>query len=415
MKYTKIKYCRLCKSKKITKLIDFGQIACSSTFPLKNNKYNQITPMVFCICENCKLAQLLHNYSLKELYNDNYGYRSGVNQAMIKHLTTITNDIKNLIKFKKDDYVLDIASNDGTLLKTYKSKILKYVGIDPTISRFKTFYPKNFKTDSTFFSKKKYLNISKGKKAKVITSIAVFYDVSDPDKFISEIKDILDKEGVYVMEQSYLPMLIKNNAYDSICHEHLTYFTLKQIKYLCEKNNLKVIKASTNSMNGGSIRVFITHKKSDFKINTNSINKCDVLENKYVNIKRLVQFKNDIKKLSINLNKTIKKIKDNKKVIHAYGASTKGNITLQYSKINKYQISFAADRNPTKWNRKMPGTNIPIISEKSSRLLNPDFYLVLPWHFRKDFIKRENFFLSNGGKLIFPLPKVEIVSKKKLK
>ena len=412
MKSTKIKVCRLCKSKKIKQLIDFGKIACSSTFPLKKNKYTQITPMVFCICEKCNLAQLLHNYSLNDLYNDNYGYRSGINQAMVKHLTGITNDIKNIIKLKKDDYILDIASNDGTLLKTYKSTKCKYVGIDPTIERFKYLYPKNFKTKSTFFSKKKYFDLSKGNKAKAITSIAVFYDVAEPDKFISEIKDILHNEGIYVMEQSYLPMLVKNNAYDSICHEHLTYFTLKQIDYLCEKNNLRIIKTSMNNMNGGSIRVFIAHKNSDFKVEKKSIKQCKDLEIKYANIKRLIHFKNQIKLLSINLNKTIKKIISEKKIIHACGASTKGNITLQYSKINKSQISYAADRNPTKWNRKMPGTNIPIISEKSSRQLKPDYYLVLPWHFRKEFIKREKSFLSNGGKLIFPLPKVEIISKK---
>ena len=412
MKSTKIKNCRLCKSKKIRQLIDFGKIACSSTFPLKKIKYTQITPMVFCICEKCNLAQLLHNYSLNDLYNDNYGYRSGINQAMVKHLTDITNDIKNIIKLKKNDYILDIASNDGTLLKTYKSNKYKYVGIDPTIDRFKSLYPKNFKTKSTFFSKKKYFDLAKGNKAKAITSIAVFYDVAEPDKFISEIKDILHNEGIYVMEQSYLPMLVKNNAYDSICHEHLTYFTLKQIDYLCEKNNLRIIKTSMNNMNGGSIRVFIAHKNSDFKVEKKSIKQCKDLEIKYANIKRLIRFKNQIKLLSINLNKTIKKIISEKKIIHACGASTKGNITLQYSKINKSQISYAADRNPTKWNRKMPGTNIPIISEKDSRQLKPDYYLVLPWHFRKEFIKREKSFLSNGGKLIFPLPKVEIISKK---
>ena len=413
MKYTQIKSCRLCKSKKIKKLIDFGKIACSSTFPLKKIKYNQITPMVFCICTNCDLAQLLHNYSLNELYNDNYGYRSGINQAMVNHLTSITSDIKNIIKLKKNDYILDIASNDGTLLKTYYSSKLNYVGIDPTIDRFKSLYPKNFKTKSTFFSKKKYLDLAKGNKAKAITSIAVFYDVAEPDKFMSEIKDILHEDGIYVMEQSYLPMLIKNNAYDSICHEHLTYFTLRQINFLCEKNNLKVIKTSTNTMNGGSIRVFIAHKDSNLKVEKKSIQKCIDLENKHANIKRLLRFRNEIKALSISLNKTIKKIISKKKTIHACGASTKGNITLQYSKINKNQISFAADRNPTKWNRKMPGTNIPIISEKSSRLLHPDYYLVLPWHFKKEFIEREKSFLSNGGKLIFPLPKVEIISKRK--
>ena len=216
------------------------------------------------------------------------------------------------------------------------------------------------------------------------------------------------------MEQSYLPVLLKNNGYDSICHEHLTYFTLKQIRHLCEKNDLKIIKTSLNPMYGGSIRVFICHKNAKFKMDFKSIKKCNDLEKKYVNKKRLTYFKKKIKFLSIKLNKTIKNIKKNKKVIHVCGASTKGNITLQYSKINNKQINFAADRNPTKWNRKMPGTNIPIISENSSRALNPDYYLVLPWHFKKEFIEREKKFLVNGGKFIFPLPDVQIVSKSNL-
>jgi hypothetical protein len=414
MKYKKIKNCRLCNSKKVRKLIDFGSICCSSTFPQKKIKYNEITPMIFCICDECKLAQLLHNYNLKELYNDNYGYRSGINQSMIKHLAGITSDIKKIVNFNKGDYVLDIASNDGTLLKTYKFSKLNYVGIDPTIARFKNFYPKKFKTKSTFFSKKQYLNLSKDKKAKAITSIAVFYDIINPDGFMSDIKSILHNKGIYVMEQSYLPILLKNNGYDSICHEHLTYFTLKQIRHLCEKNDLKIIKTSLNPMYGGSIRVFICHKNAKFKMDFKSIKKCNDLEKKYVNKKRLTYFKKKIKFLSIKLNKTIKNIKKNKKVIHVCGASTKGNITLQYSKINNKQINFAADRNPTKWNRKMPGTNIPIISENSSRALNPDYYLVLPWHFKKEFIEREKKFLVNGGKLIFPLPDVQIVSKSNL-
>ena len=156
MKYKKIKSCRLCGSKKIRKLIDFGPISCSSTFPKKKIKYNKITPMIFCICDKCKLAQLLHNYSLKELYNDNYGYRSGVNESMVKHLCGITSDIKKIVNFNKGDCILDIASNDGTLLKTYNYSKLNYIGIDPTISRFKKFYPKKFKTKSTLFSKKLY-------------------------------------------------------------------------------------------------------------------------------------------------------------------------------------------------------------------------------------------------------------------
>jgi len=412
MNYTKIKNCRLCKSTKIRKLIDFGSIACSSTFPLKKNNYNKITPMVFCICGKCKLAQLLHNYNLKELYNDNYGYKSGINESMVKHLNGITSNIKKIVNFKKEDYVLDIGSNDATLLKTFNSSKLNYVGIDPTIKRFKKNYPKKFKTKSTFFSKKQFFILSKGKKAKAITSIAVFYDIIDPGKFISDIKNILHEDGIYVMEQSYLPVLLKNNAYDSICHEHLTYFTLMQIKYLCEKNGLKIFKTSLNKIYGGSIQVFICNKEANFKVDFKSIKRCTDLEKKYVNEKKLNHFKKKIKSLSIKLNQTIKKIKQKKKSIHVCAASTKGNITLQYSKINNHQIDYASDRNQSKWTRKMPGSNIPIISEKTSRSLNPDYYLVLPWHFKKEFIKRENKFLTSGGKLIFPLPKIEIISKK---
>ena len=414
MKYNKIHRCRLCYSNKLKPLIDFGSICLSSAFPYKNLKYKKIIPMIFGICKNCRSVQLLHNYDLKALYNNDYGYRSGINQSMIDHLTNITNDIKKIIKFKIGDYVLDIASNDATLLKSYKFSKINYVGIDPTIKKYKKFYPKNFKTKSTLFSKNKYLNLSNKQKAKVITSIAMFYDVQNPNEFVSDIKDILSKNGIWVMEMYYLPILLKYNAYDSICHEHITYFSLNQINYLCEKNNLKIFKVSLNSMNCGSIRYFICHRDARFKLDYNSLNKCKKLEKILDQDSCFYNFKKRIKFLSKKLNLIIKNLNKRKKTIHVYGASTKGNISLQYSKLSVKDISFVADRNPLKWNRKMPGSNIPIISEASSRAKNPDYYLVLPWHFKKGFIKREKKFLAKGGKLIFPLPKIEILSKKSL-
>ena len=414
MKYNKIHRCRLCYSNKLKPLIDFGSICLSSAFPYKNLKYKKIIPMIFGICKNCRSVQLLHDYDLKELYNNDYGYRSGINQSMIDHLTNITNDIKKIIKFKIGDYVLDIASNDATLLKSYKFSKINYVGIDPTINKYKKFYPKNFKTKSTLFSKNKYLNLSNKQKAKVITSIAMFYDVQNPNEFVSDIKDILSKNGIWVMEMYYLPILLKYNAYDSICHEHITYFSLNQINYLCEKNNLKIFKVSLNSMNCGSIRYFICHRDARFKLDYNSLNKCKKLEKILDQDSCFYNFKKRIKFLSKKLNLIIKNLNKRKKTIHVYGASTKGNISLQYLKLSVKDISFVADRNPLKWNRKMPGSNIPIISEASSRAKNPDYYLVLPWHFKKGFIKREKKFLAKGGKLIFPLPKIEILSKKSL-
>ena len=330
MKYNKIHRCRLCYSNKLKPLIDFGSICLSSAFPYKNLKYKKIIPMIFGICKNCRSVQLLHNYDLKELYNNDYGYRSGINQSMIDHLTSITNDIKKIIKFKIGDYVLDIASNDATLLKSYKFSKINYVGIDPTINKYKKFYPKNFKTKSTLFSKNKYLNLSNKQKAKVITSIAMFYDVQNPNEFVSDIKDILSKNGIWVMEMYYLPILLKYNAYDSICHEHITYFSLNQINYLCEKNNLKIFKVSLNSMNCGSIRYFICHRDARFKLDYNSINKCKKLEKILDQDSCFYNFKKRIKFLSKKLNLLIKNLNKRKKTINDYGPSTKGNISIQY-------------------------------------------------------------------------------------
>ena len=415
MKYSKIKNCRLCGSNLLKPIINFGPMSLSSKFPAKKVNYKTKTPMIFGICNSCKLTQLLHNYDLKDLYNDEYGYRSGINQIMVDHLTSITSEIKKIIKFRNGDHVLDIASNDATLLKSYKLSKIKYVGIDPTIKKYKKFYPKKFKKIPKLFSKKDYLNASINNKAKAITSVAMFYDVQDPNKFTSEIKDILDKDGVWVMEMFYIPILLKYNAYDSICHEHITYLTYKHIEILCKKNNLRIFNATLNSMNCGSIRYFICHQNSNFKSNNKSINKCKKYEKNLGKNKIYLDFKRRIQKTSKKLNLLIKKINSRKKTIHIYGASTKGNVLIQYSKINNKNIPYAAERNPLKWNKKMPGSEIPIISEKTSRSMNPDYFLVLPWHFKDNFIAREKQFLLNGGKLIFPLPKIEIFSKKNLK
>ena len=348
MKYKKINNCRLCYSKRLKKIIDFGNISLTAIFPHKKSKYTKVTPMVFGICKSCRSVQLLHNYNLSQLYNDDYGYRSGINQTMVNHLRGITNDIKKIITVQKGDYFLDIASNDATLLKLYQYPKVKYVGIDPTINKYKKFYPKHFKVKSKLFSKKEFFNLSKNNKAKVITSIAMFYDVQNPNKFVSDIKDILKKDGIWVMEMYYLPTLIRFNAYDSICHEHITYFSINQINKLCIKYNLRIFKVSLNSMNCGSIRFFICHDKSKFKTDYNSLNRCKKYEKSLNYDSCFLNFKRRIKSLSKKLNFTIKNLRKRKKTIHIYGASTKGNVLLQYSKISIKDINFAADRNPLK-------------------------------------------------------------------
>ena len=410
MKFKKINNCRCCGHKILKKYINFGKMYLSTAFP-KNKKNNlKKIPTELVICSKCKLAQLKHNYELDELYNDNYGYKSGVNNSMKNHLKSITISASKYVELNKKNIVLDIASNDGTLLKNYNKKLVR-VGIDPVIKKYKSSY-RNMRFIDNFFSLENYKKKFNEQKVKIITSIAVFYDVPYPAKFVSDISKIMHKDGIWVLEQSYFPHLVKNNAYDSICHEHLTYFTIKQINLLLKKSGLQIFNITSNNMNGGSIRFFIKFENNN-KINKvrKNINFFYSAEKKFYNNfwKRLSKFKLKIKKNKTYLLKFIKKTISLNKSIHIYGASTKGNIILQYCKIDQNLIKFAADRNPDKFNRFTPGSNIKIISEKKSRALKPDYYLVMPWHFEKEIIKREKLFSLHGGKLLFPLPEFKII------
>ena len=413
MKTIKISSCRLCKCKELVPVLEFGSQALSTRFPAGNEPDAEILPLNLVQCQNssCNLVQLTHDYDFNALYRKGYGYRSGVNKTMRNHLREIVNQLENEFKLKDNDTVLDIASNDGTLLKSYKNPNINLIGIDPTISQYKEYYPKrNTYLSSDFFSKKIFDSISPTKYAKLITSIAVFYDVPDPIFFAKQIASILDKNGIWVMEQSYLPLLIKDLSFDSICHEHLAYYGLKQIKLTAERANLRIFNVDINNMNGGSIRVFLCHTDSNRIINTNNLDRIDKLERNSDIDKHetFIYFKNKIMKIGETLNDFLKQEKRKGKSIHIYGASTKGNVLLQLFGIGNDLIDAAAERNEWKYGHRTPGTNIPIISEQESRELNPDYYLVLPWHFKEEFIKREKEFIKNGGKLIFPLPEMEI-------
>jgi len=413
MKYSIVKNCRCCNKKSFKSFFNFGKMNLSTEFPVINSRKVKKIPMNVRICNNCKLVQLQHNYDLNQLYNKDYGYKSGVNLTMSQHLESITKDVEKIVKFKKKDIVLDVASNDGTLLKKYKNKNLVRFGIDPIINKFIQSYPSDYLKYSGFFNRAVFKKKTEGRKAKVITSVAVFYDVPKPNIFVEDVSKILEENGIWVLEQSYFVSLFKNNAYDSLCHEHLTYFIFFQLEIILKKYNLKVFNIKLNSMNGGSVRFFISHERSNYRINYTNINKIKKIERLYLKKvnSNLMSFVSNIKKSRYKLKELIKKITSKDKKIHLYGASTKGNIILQFCAISSNVIPYAADRNKDKWNRVTPGSNIPIISEENSRKMKPDYYLVMPWHFKKEIFKREKNFLKKGGKLIFPLPKLHIISK----
>ena len=404
----KITNCRNCKSSKLIKLFSLGNISFTGKFA-KNKKINiKKTPIQLVMCIQCKLVQLRHNYNLKYLYGPDYGYRTGINQTMREHVKKITKILEKKAKLQNGDYVLDVASNDGTLLNYYQKKY-KTFGIDPLVKKYSKYYNSiNYKI-SSFFSKKKILKKTK-KKFKAISALSVFYDLEDPNKFLKDLEKIIHQDGVALIEFADMLSMIKFNMFDAICHEHLMYLSSKIIFQMAKNNKLRVFDVKYNSINGGSTQYFICKTNSKFKDNNKNLTDALKRERKFglEKIKTYRKFFKKIKNIKYNLKKTINIIKKKNQSIHAYGASTKGNVLLQYFNIGNKEIDFVADRNPKKFNSYTPGTKIKIISEKMSRNISPDFYLVLPWHFKKEILKREKNCIKKGSQFIFPLPKLKI-------
>ena len=405
----KIKNCRNCKNTELFDLFSLGKISFTGRFP---NTIHQNVPKAYLnllMCKKCKLVQLDRNFDLNYLYGKNYGYRTGINKTMTDHVKKIVRKCSALVKLKSKQYVLDIGSNDATLLNFYANDIIK-VGVDPLVNKYKKFYKKiNYKI-SNFFKIKDIEKIKIKKKFKIISALSVFYDLRDPNKFIKEIKKILDDKGVFVLEHVDLYYIIKNNIFDTICHEHLVFYSSKIIIEMMKNNGLKVFNHEYNEINGGSSRYYICHSKTNFKVSKN-IKKVLLRENlQGIELKKTYKlFFTKILNEKIKLMKLIKKIKNEKQDIHGYGASTKGNVLLQFYNINNKVVNYIADRNPLKWNSFTPGTRIKIISESQSRKIKPHFYLVLPWHFKNEILIREKNIRKKGTKFIFPLPRLRVV------
>ena len=403
------KNCKNCQSTKLQKIFSLGNLSFSGRFAksFKENIPKEKLNLIYC--SECTLVQLDRSFNPNYLYGKSYGYRTGINQTMTDHVKKTVKISSKMAKIKKNDHVLDIASNDATLLNFYPKSIIT-MGIDPLINKYKKYYKKiNYKI-SNFFNIKQIQNIIYKKKFKIITALSVFYDLRNPNKFLYEVSQLLDKDGIFVLEHADLYSIVKNNIFDTICHEHLCYFSSTVLIDMLKKNGLRVFKHEFNNINGGSSRYYICLKDAKIKTN-NSVNKILNLEKKFNlnKISKLKNFYNRIKLETQKLKKLIKKIKQKNLTIHGYGASTKGNILLQYSNIGVKQIDYIADRNPLKYNLYTPGTKIKIISEKKSRLINPNYFLVLPWHFKKEILSREIILKKKGVKFIFPLPRVEIL------
>ena len=403
-----IRQCRNCESKKLLKLFSLGNLCFTGKFsPLKDNIKKK--PVTLILCKNCELVQLAHNYNLKYLYGPDYGYRTGINKTMSDHVKKITEILAKKTSLKKDDLVLDIASNDGTLLNCYKKNIIKF-GVDPILNKYRKNYKKVRYSISGFFSASKVKEKTK-KKFKIISALSVFYDLLNPNKFLRDVKTLLLPEGIFLLEFADLASIIKYKMFDTICHEHLEYYSSKVIVDLVEKHELRVFDIKQNFINGSSKQYYICHKNSKIKSKSKIIKKTLINESKLKlnKVKTFKQFIQKINFLKTRLNNKINSIKKNNQNIHCYGASTKGNVLLQYFNIDNNKIGFAAERNKNKYGLVTPGSKIKIISEEHSRKMKPNYYLVLPWHFKKEILKREKNIIKKGTKFIFPLPNFEVI------
>jgi hypothetical protein len=405
-----LKACRASGSTRLLPVLSLGRQALTGVFPKARDTPVTIGPLELVWCPDSGLLQLAHSYSASEMYGDNYGYRSGLNGSMVRHLTEKIRLLERFADLKRGDVVLDIGSNDATSLKAYESAGLSRIGIDPTGEKFREYYPDGIDLVVDFFSAAAFRARS-AKRAKIVTSIAMFYDLEDPVAFARQVAEVLDQDGTWHFEQSYLPSMLRMCTYDTICHEHLEYYTFGVIKKILDAADMRVIDVQMNGVNGGSFAVTAAHRASTRPSNAPVIEWLTEQEDRMgLDTPRPYRdFEERVYRHRQDLIRLLQILRADGKRILGYGASTKGNVVLQFCDVKPDMVEAIAEVNQDKFGSFTPGTGIPIISEAEARAMRPDYFLVLPWHFRDGIVQREREFLAGGGKMIFPFPEIEIV------
>ena len=412
--------CRICNSTALTPVVSLGDQYIAGAFAGADGKppVQRRIPLDLVRCDPskdqdaCGLVQLRHSVPPKILYRS-YWYRSGINQTMRDNLAGIAQMGEEIAKLQAGDLVIDIGCNDGTLLKSYQTKNLRILGFDLATNIVEYARKNGVQVVNDFFSAENLRNVYPDEKPKVITSIAMFYDLEFPHLFVGDIKSILHERGVWILELSYLPTMLEMNSFDTLCHEHLEYYGLAPMERLFAEHGLEVVDVTLNNMNGGSFRIAVGHagktKPGDEARERVQDLRLKEFEMALDTDAPFAGFRKNIQKIKKDLGAFLKKAKKEKKLVHGYGASTKGNTILQYCETTPDLVPAIADRNKDKWGSYTIGTNIPIISEEESRQKKPDYYLVLPWHFIDEMKKRESAFLKRGGKFVLPMPNVHVV------
>jgi hypothetical protein len=407
--YKRLERCRISGSENLIPVLHLGQQELTGVFPRPGEEVTK-GPLELVWCPDSGLLQLGHSFDPGEMYGDNYGYRSGLNASMVRHLTQKIGYLERLADLKPGDTVLDIGSNDCTSLKAYTTPGLNRLGIDPTGAKFREYYPDDVKLVPDFFSAANFRKLT-DRQAAIVTSIAMFYDLDDPIAFARDVASVLAPDGIWHLEQSYLPAMLRTTSYDTICHEHLEYYSLDVVRKILDAADLKVIDVQMNAINGGSFAVTAARKTSRRPANDTVIEWLLGQEERMGmgTVRPFREFEDRVFRHRADLMRLLTGLAADGKTVLGYGASTKGNVTLQFCGATTAEIPAIAEVNSEKFGRVTPGTRIPIIPEAEARAMKPDYFLVLPWHFKESILQREQDYIANGGKFIFPFPEIEII------
>lgn len=413
-----ISSCRVCGNSHLTPVLDLGHLSLTGFFPRREDAKVEASPLELVKCSPykrdvcCGLLQLRSSCIFKPDYFIHYGYRSGLNRLMARHLERLAFEAAKRAVLKTDDLVVDIGSNDGTFLKAFDRKKFRLIGFDPAIKGFRCYYPPRIRGIDDFFSSRLYRREIKTK-AKLVVSIAMFYNLESPLEFARQVYEILDDNGLWVFEQSYMPAMLKNTAYDAICQEHLEYYALSQIQWIIDHAGFKIINVEFNDVNGGSFCVTAAKAGSSRHKSYAGLGRLLMVE-KTGRFNEPAPYKDFSGRVFAHrrlLRQKIHCIRKSHKRIIGYGASTKGNVILQFCDLSRADIDCIAEVNEHKFGCFTPGSLIPIVSEKEALDLNPDYLFILPWHFKREFLRKEKKYLASGGALFFPLPEITIIKK----
>lgn len=410
-----IQHCRICGSADLLPVVNLGCQSLTGLFPRSVEEEVPVAPLELVKCDDdapgcCGLVQLRHAFDPAFIYGERYGYRSGLNPAMVGHIARTVADLRQRVDLEEGDAVIDIGSNDGTLLANFEADRYRLIGIDPTAAKFREYYREDIMIIPDFFSPHVLSDGLCGRQAKLITALSMFYDLEDPVGFMADVRGLLHPEGLWLIEQSYMPSMIDRTAYDTICHEHLEYYRMKQIKWMADRAGLKIVDVTFNEVNGGSFAVYFSRDDSPHAEAAELVDQ--ILRNeaahRYETLQPFADFEDNVREHRRQLTAVIKGLQHDGASILGYGASTKGNVLLQYCGFGPADIPVILEINADKFDCFTPGSRIPIVSEDVLHQLNPDYVLILPWHFKNAIIQKESAFLERGGKMIFPLPKVLI-------